>query len=124
MRDNQFFPLMLFIVSVMIGGSILIGAAAPQCGPLGGANGPEDYSFATLSGQDLCRVEGRKGYELLLADDVLTIRGEAEENYGDIDRTPVFRLGPDLETAYAGRKLLVSFEVKPTQRSGALRFEA
>ncbi len=124
MRDLYFYPAILLIVSVMVAGSILVGMNAPQCGPLGGADGPADYSAATLSGQNLCRIEGRKGYALSLADDILTIHGEAEENQGGIDRTPVFKLGPDLETAYAGRKLRISFEVKPTQRAGAVLFEA
>lgn len=124
MRDLYFFPMVIAIAGIMVAGSVWIGMDTPQCGPLGGADGPADYSAATLSGQNLCRVEGREGYTLDLADDILSIRGDAEANFGGVDRTPVFKLGPDLETAYAGRKLRISFEVKPTLQAGALQVEA
>ena len=124
LKDYLFFPLVLIVAILMVLGSIMVGANAPQCGPFGGADGPADYSFATIKGQNLCRMEGRKGYELQLANDILTIRGEAEENYGELVRSPQFKLGADLETVYAGQKLTISLQVKPTEGAGAMAFEA
>ncbi len=123
MKDIIFYPLMLAIVSVMVGSAIYVGASQPKCGPFGGADGPDDYSLIILSGRDLCRMEGALGYELDLKNDVLTIRAETDANYADVEKNAHFRLGPDLETVYAGHRVRISLTVKPTKGGGAEAFE-
>lgn len=123
MRDFIFYPVIAAIVAVMVIGSLYLGWQQPKCGPFGGADGPADYSLIILKGQDLCRMDGYEGFELNLEDDVLTIRAEAEANFADVQSNAHFRLGPDLETVYAGHKLRISFTVKPTNGGGAEAFE-
>jgi len=107
----------------MITSALWLGWQKPQCGPFGGADGPEDYSLIILSGEDLCRMEAYLGYDLELEDEVLTIRAEQDANLPDAQRNAHFRLGPDLETVYAGHKLRISLTVKPTDGAGAEAFE-
>ena len=123
MRDIVFYPIIAVIVVTMVIGSLYLGWQQPKCGPFGGADGPADYSLIILKGQDLCRMDGYEGYELLLQDDVLTIRAEEGANDADVQRNAHFRLGPDLETVYAGHKLRISLTVKPTEGAGAEAFE-
>ncbi len=123
MRDIVFYPIIAVVAVVMVIGSLYLGWQQPKCGPFGGAEGPADYSLIILKGQDLCRMDGFEGYELLLEDDVLTIRAEEGANDADVQRNAHFRLGPDLETVYAGHKLRISLTVKPTDGAGAEAFE-
>lgn len=123
LRDIVFYPIIAVIVVTMVIGSLYLGWQQPKCGPFGGADGPADYSLIILKGQDLCRMDGYEGYELLLQDDVLTIRAEEGANDADVQRNAHFRLGPDLETVYAGHKLRISLTVKPTEGAGAEAFE-
>lgn len=123
MRDQVFYPLIGLVVVAMITSALWLGWQKPQCGPFGGADGPEDYSLIILSGEDLCRMEAYLGYDLNLEDEVLTIRAERDANLPDAQRNAHFRLGPDLETVYAGHKLRISLTVKPTNGAGAEAFE-
>ncbi|MEL6414156.1 MAG: hypothetical protein AAFQ15_04365 [Pseudomonadota bacterium] len=123
MRDIVFYPIVAVIVVAMVIASLYLGWQQPKCGPFGGADGPADYSLIILKGQDLCRMDGFEGYELLLEEDVLTIRAEEGANDADVQRNAHFRLGPDLETVYAGHKLRISLTVKPTDGAGAEAFE-
>lgn len=122
-KDSVFYPLVATVVAAMVLSSLYLGWQQPQCGPFGGADGPEDYSLVILKGGDLCRMEAYLGYELDLEDDVLTIRAEQGANLFDVQKNAHFRLGPDLETVYAGHKLRISFTVKPTNGAGAEAFE-
>ena len=123
MRDFVFYPIMAAIVVTMVISSLYLGWQQPKCGPFGGADGPADYSLIILKGQDLCRMDGFEGFELNLEDDVLTIRAEEGANDADVQRNAHFRLGPDLETVYAGHKLRISLTVKPASGAGAEAFE-
>lgn len=123
MKDIVFFPLMLFIAIAMVGGAMMVGGDAPNCGPVGGADGPEDYRFARVEGQDLCRMEGRKGFDVSLENDILTITAEPGSARSDYDQNPHFVLAGDLETVYAGQILKVSVTAKPTNGGGAEEFE-
>ena len=123
LRDSVFYPVIALIVGAMVVSALYLGWRQPQCGPFGGADGPEDYSLIILSGQDLCRVQGAEGYDLELEDNVLTIRADAEANFVDVQENAHFVLGPDLETVYTGYKVRVSLTVKPTSGAGATAFE-
>lgn len=123
LRDFVFYPIMAAIVVTMVISSLYLGWQQPKCGPFGGADGPADYSLIILKGQDLCRMDGFEGFELNLEDDVLTIRAEEGANDADVQRNAHFRLGPDLETVYAGHKLRISLTVKPASGAGAEAFE-
>lgn len=123
MKDVVFYPLVLLVVAALVGSSVLIGLNQPKCGPFGGANGPEDYQLIILKGQDLCRMEAYLGYELDLEGNVLTIKAEEDSNYPEADRNAHFRLGPDLETVYAGHRVRLTFSVRPSPQGGAEAFE-
>lgn len=123
MRDSVFYPLVAAIVAAMVLSALYLGWQKPQCGPFGGADGPEDYALIILQGGDLCRMEAYEGYELDLEEDILTIRADETANFPDVQRNAHFRLGPDLETVYSGHKLRVSLTVKPTEGAGAEAFE-
>ena len=123
LKDIVFYPLIAAVAGAMVLASMYLGWQQPQCGPFGGADGPEDYSLIVLNGQDLCRMQGYLGYELDLEDSVLTIRAEQEAIYADVQQNAHFVLGPDLETVYSGHKLRVSLTVKPTDGAGAEAFE-
>ncbi|MCR9268987.1 MAG: hypothetical protein ACX94B_01270 [Henriciella sp.] len=123
MKDIVFYPVIVAIVAVMVVSALYRGWLQPQCGPFGGANGPEDYSLIILKGQDLCRMQGFLGYELNLEDEVLTIRADQEAVFADPQQNAHFELGPDLETVYAGHKIRVSLTVRPTEGAGAQAFE-
>ena len=123
MKDSVFYPLIAIVVAAMVLSALFLGWRQPQCGPFGGADGPDDYSLIILEGSDLCRMEGYIGYDLSLEDDVLTIRAEHDANLADVQRNAHFRLGPDLETVYAGHKVRISVTVKPTDGGGAEAFE-
>jgi hypothetical protein len=107
----------------MVLSALYLGWRQPQCGPFGGAEGPEDYSLIILQGSDLCRMEAYLGYDLSLENDVLTIRADHDANLPDVQRNAHFRLGPDLETVYSGHKVRISVTVKPTDGGGAEAFE-
>ena len=113
MKDIIFYPLMGVIALTMIGSAMFFGWSQPKCGPFGGADGPADYSLIILSGRDLCRMEATFGYELELNGDVLTIRAEDGAGLSNVEQNAHFRLGPDLETVYAGQKVRISLTVKP-----------
>lgn len=123
MKDIIFYPLMGVIALTMIGSAMFFGWSQPKCGPFGGADGPADYSLIILSGRDLCRMEATFGYELELNGDVLTIRAEDGAGLSNVEQNAHFRLGPDLETVYAGQKVRISLTVKPAAGSGAEAFE-
>ena len=123
MKDSIFYPLIGLVVVGMVLSALYLGWQQPKCGPFGGADGPDDYSLIILKGGDLCRMEAYLGYDLNLEDDVLTIRATEDANYADVERNAHFRLGPDLETVYAGHKVRISFTVKPTGGAGAEAFE-
>lgn len=123
MKDTLFYPLIAVIVTSMVVAALYLGWQKPQCGPFGGAQGPEDYSLIILQERDLCRMEAYLGYELDLQDDILTIRAEADANDEDVQKNAHFRLGPDLETVFAGHKVRISLTVKPTNGAGAEAFE-
>lgn len=123
MKDIVFYPLVAAVMGAMVLSALSIGWQQPQCGPFGGAEGPEDYSLIILKGEDLCRMEAYLGYELDLEDSVLTIRAEQDANLPDVQRNAHFRLGPDLETVYSGHKLRISITVKPADSAGAEAFE-
>ena len=124
MKDAVFFPLIFAIAAGMVAGSLWLAGPVRQCGPLGGADGPADYGFAIVSGENFCRFEGRPGYELELSENLLTIYGSAVQNAEDIEASPTLTLGEDLETVYAGQTLTISLQVKPAERAGAMAFEA
>lgn len=123
MKDIIFYPLMGVIALTIIGSAMFFGWSQPKCGPFGGADGPADYSLIILSGRDLCRMEATFGYELELNGDVLTIRAEDGAGLSNVEQNAHFRLGPDLETVYAGQKVRISLTVKPATGSGAEAFE-
>lgn len=123
MKDIMFYPLMGVIAMVMVGSAMFLGWSQPKCGPFGGAEGPADYSLIILSGRDLCRMEATFGYELELNGDVLTIRAEDDAGLSDVEQNAHFRLGPDLETVYAGQRVRISLTVKPSGSRGAEAFE-
>lgn len=123
LKDSIFYPLIAVIVATMVLSALYLGWQQPKCGPFGGADGPEDYSLIVLSGGDLCRMEAYLGFDLSLEDDVLTIRAEQDANFAEVEKNAHFRLGPDLETVYAGHKLRISLTVKPTSAGGAEAFE-
>lgn len=123
LRDSIFYPLVAALVTAMILSALYLGWQKPQCGPFGGADGPEDYALIILQGGDLCRMEAYEGYDLDLAGNVLTIRADSAANFPDVQRNAHFRLGPDLETVYAGHKVRISLTVKPTEGGGAEAFE-
>ena len=107
LRDSIFYPLVAALVTAMILSALYLGWQKPQCGPFGGADGPEDYTLIILQGGDLCRMEAYEGYDLDLAGNVLTIRADSTANFPDVQRNAHFRLGPDLETVYAGHKVRI-----------------
>jgi len=123
LRDIFFYPLIAAVIAVMVLSALFLGWQRPQCGPFGGAQGPEDYSLIILQGGDLCRMEAAFGYELDLVEDVLTIRAEADAAVSDVEQNAHFRLGPDLESVFSGHKLRISLTVKPTNGAGAEAFE-
>ncbi len=123
MKDKIFYPVAIALAIGMVLISLAEGWSQPKCGPFGGANGPEDYSLIILSGGDLCRMEANFGYELDLQGDVLTIKAEEGAAQTDVLDNAHFRLGPDLETAYAGHRVRLSFTVKPSPGFGASAFE-
>lgn len=123
MRDAIFYPVAILLAIGMVMISLAKGWTEPRCGPFGGANGPDDYSLIILTGGDLCRMEATFGYELSLAEDILTIKAEEAAAQSDAQNNAHFRLGPDLETAYAGHTLRVSFTVRPSSSFGAEAFE-
>lgn len=123
MKDSVFYPLISIVFAAMVLSALYLGWRQPQCGPFGGAEGPDDYSLIILQGPDLCRMEAYLGYDLSLEDDVLTIRADHDANLPDVQRNAHFRLGPDLETVYSGHKLRISVTVKPTDGAGAQAFE-
>lgn len=123
MKDYIFYPVALVLVLGMVALSLFEGWTQPKCGPFGGANGPDDYSLIILNGGDLCRMEAAFGYELNLASDVLTIKAMDGAAQSDVQDNAHFRLGPDLETAYAGHTIRLSFTVKPSEGFGAQAFE-
>ena len=123
LKDQIFYPVAIALAIGMVLISLIEGWSQPKCGPFGGANGPADYSLIILSGGDLCRMEANFGYELDLVDDVLTIEAEEGAAQSDVQDNAHFRLGPDLETAYAGHKVRLSFTIKPSRDFGAQAFE-
>lgn len=123
LRDSVFYPIVATVVAAMVLSALYRGWQRPQCGPFGGANGPEDYALIILQGGDLCRMEAYLGYDLNLNGDVLTIRADETANLPDVQRNAHFRLGPDLETVYSGHKVRISLTVKPTEGAGAEAFE-
>jgi hypothetical protein len=123
LKDIVFFPLAILVAALMIGGAMMVGGDAPKCGPVGGAGGPADYRFARVEGANLCRMEGRKGFEVNLNDDILTITAEPKPPLPDYDQNPHFVLAGDLETVYAGQILKVSVTAKPSVGAGAEAFE-
>ena len=124
MKDILFFPLAILVAAGMVAGAMMMGGDAPQCGPVGGANGPADYSSATVNGADLCRLEGRRGFGLNLSDDgILTLSVEPQPPRDDPEQNPNFKLAADLELVYAGQKLRVSVTAKPAGAGGAEAFE-
>ena len=123
MKDSVFYPLIAVLVVGMIASSLLTGWGTPQCGPFGGADGPEDYSLITLKGSDLCRMQSHDGYELDLKSDVLTIRAEADAIDIDVLNSAHFPIGPDIEAVFTGHKVRISLTVKPSSTSGAEAFE-
>lgn len=124
MKDIFFFPLALLVAIGMVAGAMMVGGNTQQCGPVGGADGPADYSSATVNGKDLCRMEGRRGFALDLSDDgVLKVSVEPQMPRDDPEQNPNFKLASDLELVYAGQKLRVSVTAKPTDGAGAEAFE-
>ncbi|MEO0607226.1 MAG: hypothetical protein AAFY82_03280 [Pseudomonadota bacterium] len=123
MKDTVFYPVAILLAIGMVAISMAKGWTEPRCGPFGGANGPADYSLIILGGRDLCRMEATFGYELNLAEDILTIKAEEAALQSDVQNNAHFRLGPDLEAAYAGHNLRVSFTIKPGSDFGAEAFE-
>ena len=123
MKDAIFYPVAILLAIGMVMISLAKGWTEPRCGPFGGANGPADYSLIILSGRDLCRMEATFGYELGLEDEVLTIKADVDAPQSDAQNNAHFRLGPDLEAAYAGHKIRSSFTVRPSGGFGAEAFE-
>lgn len=123
LKDSVFYPVIAVVVALMIASSMYLGLQRPQCGPFGGADGPDDYSLIILKGQDLCRMQDHIGFDLELENDVLEIRASEEANFPNVQQNAHFELGPDLETVYAGHKLRISLTVKPTDEAGAQAFE-
>lgn len=128
MKDIIFFPLVLLVAVIMVGGAMQVGSGVPLCGPVGGANGPADYSQAIIDGRDLCRMEGAYGHELTQSapeqkQNTLRILAEPDALRNDVEASAHFKLGPDLETVYAGQILRVTINARPSPERGALAFE-
>lgn len=123
LKDIIFFPLAILVAAIMVGGAMMVGGNAPNCGPVGGAGGPADYRFARIEGINLCRMQGRRGYDVNLEGDILTITAQPRPPLEDYEQNPHFVLGGDLETVYAGQELKVSVTARPSSGAGAEAFE-
>ncbi len=128
LKDIVFFPVAILLALLMVGGAMQVGAGVPLCGPVGGANGPEDYSIAIIQGRDLCRMEAVYGHELTQSapekpQNTLRILAEPDALRNDVEASAHFKLGPDLETVYAGQILRVTIRAQPSPERGALAFE-
>ena len=128
MNDRVFFPLAFLVVIAMVGGAMMVDSDKPLCGPVGGANGPEDYSQAIIDGRDLCRMEAVFGHELTQSApekkrNTLRIMADPGSLRDDVEASAHFKLGPDLETVYAGQTLRVTIRARPAAERGAMAFE-
>ncbi len=128
MDDRIFFPLAIVVAVAMVGGASMVGIGTPICGPMGGARGPADYSEVVIAGADLCRMEAGRGYQLSELDagsdsNALRIRAQYGETSDDPLKTAHFKLGPDLETVYAGQKLRIVISARPADERGAMAFQ-
>ncbi len=123
MNDRLFFALAFGVTLAMVGSSMVIGSRRPQCGPVGGADGPADYSTATISGRDLCRMVAGGEAQLDLRDDsVLKITAIVGALGDNPQGNPHFTLAADLEVAYSGQNLTVTVTARSRDEGGA--FEA
>lgn len=128
LNDRLFFPLALLVAMVMVGGALLVGSGQPACGPMGGANGDDSYRIVTIQSDDLCRIVagGESDIELFTTDDgrsVVSIEMEGDAQRDAAENSPHFKLGPDLETVYAGQTIAITLMARPAERSGAVAFE-
>jgi len=128
LNDRLFFPLALLVALAMVGGAMMVGRGKPMCGPVGGANGPADYSKVLVTGTDLCRMVGAKGYKLSTIDpeiepNILTITASKDALRDEPEKNAHFILAADLETVYAGQKLRITVTARPAPRQGAQAFQ-
>ncbi|MBR9835179.1 MAG: hypothetical protein GYB42_08320 [Alphaproteobacteria bacterium] len=129
LNDRVFFPLMLLVAVIMVGGALLVGSGQPACGPMGGADSDQSYRIVTIRGDDLCRIVagGESEIELFEAEDgrsVVSIEMDGEAQRDAAESSPHFKLGPDLETVYAGQTINITLMARPAARAGAVAFEA
>ena len=126
MSDLFFYPVALLAALAIIAGAALPGRDRLACGSVSGAG--TNYQNVEVVGDDLCRMvaAGQSDIDRVMAGEEISslIITAGAGMLGDRpERNPHFRLAADLEQQFAGRRVRVTVEAKPTQPRGALAFE-
>lgn len=126
MSDLLFYPVALLAALAIIAGAALPGRDRLACSSVSGAG--TNYTDIMVSGDDLCRMvaAGQSDIDRVLTGESissLVVSAGAGMLSDRPERNPHFRLAADLEQQFAGRRIRVSVEAKPTQPRGAHSFE-
>jgi hypothetical protein len=127
MRDRIFFPLAGVLVLAMVFFALLPGIGRLPTGPVAGDG--LNYNRIIIDGRYLNKVVagGDARTQLLRTPErgyVLGIDAAADALPAEPELGPHFRLAPDIELQFSGRKIRATIRVRPTEDQGAMAFEA
>lgn len=127
MRDRIFFPLAGLLVILMVFLGLQPGIGRLPTGPVAGDGA--NYDRIVIEGRYLNKViaGGDARTQLVKSGDsgyLLQIEADAGALEGAPELGPHFRLAPDIELQFSGRRMRATVRMRPAETQGAMQAEA